>query len=433
VQSSTTEVDVDDISMKPPKSSAALRDAIVKAKREAAKKKAFEGQRKQNTQSSVGSATRGVRSTDMQDGLDDTIGIRPRIRTALRCGHLNVAGMGFRSIPEDIKQMYNSCADLGITWSECVDLTKVIAADNDLEKLDDDFFPDVSDQELADAEVSDYNSQFRGLGTLDLHGNLLQELPLGLRRLQNLHVLNLSGNKLEMSAFEVICQIGDSLTELRISDNQLAGALPEGLIQLRNLQVLDVHANKISELRTDLQELVHLKVLNLARNNISLIPTPFWTSPSLVQLIVANNQLSKILIPQEVRSMPTLKLLDASHNALEELSTGEAALSNIQTLNINGNRLKKLADVSGWTDLLTLSAAENLLTEIPEGFTKLPGLRNADFSLNNIKKLDDQIAFMENLVSLNLAGNPLVQRKYLVMSAEDLKTDLRKRVEAFDS
>jgi len=88
--------------------------------------------------------------------------------------------------------MYNFDAinGYGGSWAETVDLTRFVAADNELEYLGDDIFPDIDPLELLDHDDSK-GSQFGGLETLDLHGNLLKALPLGLRRLNLLTTLNL--------------------------------------------------------------------------------------------------------------------------------------------------------------------------------------------------------------------------------------------------
>ncbi len=350
------------------------------------------------------------------------------MQAALLSGHLNVAAMELQSIPSEIKQMYNASEDTNVAWSECVDLTKFIAADNKLERLEDDFFPDATNSELEDTEGADYNGQLRGLETLDMHNNLLREVPIGLRRLQKLHSLNLSGNKLGEHALGIICQIGDSLTELRMSENELSGRLSDHIQDLPRLQVLDLHGNKISELPEGFRNLIHLRVLNLAQNKISSIQSQLLASLALSELIVSGNLLSGVLFPPQTPSITkSLKRLDVSYNALEAIATTDIALPSIQSVNLSGNRFKSLPDISSWTELLTFAVAENLVSEIPPGLVMLRKLRTIDLSNNNISKLDDGIAYMEDLTTINLAGNPLRERKYITMSTDDLKADLRKR------
>lgn len=118
--------------------------------------------------------------------------LQTRLGTARTSGRLNIAAMGLKDIPTEVLDMYNleSIGQSGSAWAESVDLTRFVAADNELEMLSDSVFPDVDPQELAEDEDSQGNI-FAGLETLDLHGNILVNLPMGLRRLAFLTSLNL--------------------------------------------------------------------------------------------------------------------------------------------------------------------------------------------------------------------------------------------------
>lgn len=408
--------------------SAALRNAIAKAKRDAAERIAPANPIHRRKASSPGPGLRIQLREDILDMGEESGLLKKRVKAALLSGHLNVAAMDLTSIPSEVVRMYAISKDVGVDWSECVDITRFIAADNKLERLDNDIFPDASDAELEDAKDAGCIGPLRGLGMLDVHNNLLKELPLGLRRLQHLRSLNLSGNKLGADAFGVVGQIGDRLTELRMAENELSGTLPDQIKNLPSLQVLDLHKNQISELPAGLQELVHLRILNLASNRLTSISSELLASSTLIELIVSGNQLSGVLFPLGVPSnLKSLKLLDVSHNALDTFTTAEIALPSVQTMNLSGNRFETLPDISSLEELLTFAVAENLLSEIVPGLVMLRKLRNADLSNNNITKIDEGIGSMEDLVSINLSGNPLRERKFLTMSTDDLKNNLQKR------
>ena len=178
------------------KSSLALRDQIAKAK--AAKRAAVA------KSMSPGGPDAPVIPADTFDfGLsDDPFNqhikengskglLRKRLNAARTDGRLNIAAMGFKEIPEDVFKMYD-LEFLGTkdgSWAESVDLTRFVAADNELELIGDDVFPDIDPRESTDEESK--GNQFGGLETLDLHGNVLTTIPLGLRRLELLTSLNL--------------------------------------------------------------------------------------------------------------------------------------------------------------------------------------------------------------------------------------------------
>jgi hypothetical protein len=181
----------------PRKSSLALRDQIAKAK--AAKRAAATKSMAQN-----GSETPVIPADTFDFGLsDDPFNqqikqngskglLRKRVDAARTDGRLNIAAMGLKEIPEEVLNMYNLeyIGAQGGSWAESVDLTRFVAADNDLELIGDDVFPDIDPRESVDDEDFRGN-QFGGLETLDLHGNVLTTLPLGLRRLELLTTLNL--------------------------------------------------------------------------------------------------------------------------------------------------------------------------------------------------------------------------------------------------
>lgn len=98
--------------------------------------------------------------------------------------------MGLKEIPDDVLTMYNyDSTNATVAWGEVVDLTSIIAADNELETLPDAMFPDVDAEDMIDSDEA--GPQFGGVQSMDLHGNLLRGLPMGLKRLVQLSKLNL--------------------------------------------------------------------------------------------------------------------------------------------------------------------------------------------------------------------------------------------------
>lgn len=90
--------------------------------------------------------------------------LKKRIDAARTDGRLNIAAMGFKQIPEEVMDMYNleNISSQGGAWAESVDLTRFIAAGNELELLSDDIFPDVDPRDMADDEDAKGN-QFGGM------------------------------------------------------------------------------------------------------------------------------------------------------------------------------------------------------------------------------------------------------------------------------
>lgn len=86
--------------------------------------------------------------------------------------------------------------------------------------------------------------EMKSLRNLDAHFNVLHGVPLGIGKLTNLEVLNLSNNFSDL--MELPETIGDliNLRELDLSNNQLR-VLPETIYQLQNLRVLNLDQNPL--------------------------------------------------------------------------------------------------------------------------------------------------------------------------------------------
>jgi len=404
---------------KVPSSSATLRETIAKAKAARQKVNKIQGT------GPVGNRQQAEASPDFD--FDDTASIlRKRVASARTDGRLNIAALGLNKMPSEVTNMYNANPGDG-SWYESVDLVRLIAADNEFEHLDDGSFPD-EDPESDEAEDEYQGNMFGGLETLDLHGNHLKALPMGLRRLERLTTLNVSKNKLNNESISKIARIR-SLRELRLADNALNGTLDAELCDLKSLEVLDLHNNMISNLPSNLHELSNLRTINIAGNRLSLLPFDCFSALPLVELDVARNRLSGTLFPPGMQGFPGLKTLDVANNALTAFTQNAVVcLPSLQALNVTENRLTALPDISSWTELITLTAGGNQISSFPEGLTALTRVKTLDFSRNDIRKLDEQIGLMESLAVLRIANNPLRERRFLNMDTDEIKHELKLRL-----
>ncbi|KAJ9142334.1 Leucine-rich repeat-containing protein 40 [Pleurostoma richardsiae] len=424
------------------KSSAALREQIAKAK---AAKRAASRQVSAAQAADIQEAPVVPTDTGFDFGLsDDPFNLRrddgsmskviqARAASARTTGRLNIAAMGLREIPKDVLSMYDleSIGKHDGTWAESVDLTRFVAADNELEMIEESVFPDAEPEELANNE-DEKGSIFGGLETLDLHGNVLISLPTGLRRLSLLTSLNLSQNRLANNCLETISQI-TSLRDLKLGGNLLYGDLDPWFISLENLEILDLHGNNLTGLPQGLENSSKLRILNISENNFESIPFYILARLPITELLARKNKLSGVLIDNSTEELPHLQILDISSNQITQLispTEGRSiALPAVTQLCLSMNRLQSLPDVSFFTNLITLTADENSINAIPEGFTKLTGLRSVDFSSNDIRVIPAEIARMDNLAMLRLSGNPLRDKKFVSMATDDLKNALAARLE----
>lgn len=414
-------------------SSAALRQQIAAAKAAARKEKAKQESSRDASLLNGNSLDFDVHSDPFNQAPKDGKHIlRNRINAARMDGRLNIAALGIKDIPEEVLTMYDAAAmeESRVSWAEVVDLTKLIAGDNEIEELGDNVFPDRSAEDLAeDDDVA--GNQFGGLDTLDVHGNKLLSVPMGLRRLERLTSLNLAYNKLENNTLEIFSQI-PSLKGLKLGHNAFSGNLSPAICGLRNLETLEIQGNRLLGLPAGLRELTSLRILNVSENQLNGLPMDELEDVPLTELYASSNALKGSLFSQPGRNgHRSLQTLKVANNAMSSLASSQTlTLPQLRELDVTNNKLTALPSVDGWSSLITLIAGDNKITDFPVGFTSLHTLRNVNLTSNEIKILDPEIAKMESLDSLILASNPLRDKKYLTMNAADIKRDLKTRLGA---
>ncbi|KAI5298185.1 hypothetical protein KEM55_003704, partial [Ascosphaera atra] len=412
-------------SSKPTKSSSALRESIAKAK--AAARKAAQAKK---TEDAPELAALGV---DLEDPFNqkpkgaeaEALQLKKKADIGRATGHLNIAGLGLKDIPQEVMTMYDYDPEVGGDWAESVDLIRLVAADNEFETLSDSAFPDIDYRQAMEDPDFEGSCLFGGLEILDLHRNALVSLPQGLRRLERLRSLNLSDNKLPMDVFGLLAQL-ESLIDLKIASNGFKGMLTPSVGNLSRLEALDLKGNALTELPEELSSLSSLRILDVSENQLTQLPFDALSSLPLVELNAKKNKLRGDLLPPSIERLDKLQSLTLTGNALERLTSGhQLSLPSLKHLLIGGNRITALPDMSSWTKLVTLIADDNKLSEFPGGFTELHELKIADFTGNDIRRLPEQIGLMEKLSTFTVTSNPLMEKKYLTMETEQIKLDLR--------
>ncbi|KAK6237392.1 hypothetical protein QUC31_002861 [Theobroma cacao] len=154
------------------------------------------------------------------------------------------------------------------------------------------------------------------LQILDLSNNFFSGwIPGSLSNLTRLTRLGLSRNTL---SGEIPASIGElsSLEELYLDNNNLQGPIPTTFNGLVSLKRLEIQTNNLSGELPELGSLKNLYFLDASNNAISgYLPTTF--PPSLVQISMRNNKIEGT-IPQSLKYLSFLQVLDLSHNELTD-------------------------------------------------------------------------------------------------------------------
>ena len=170
------------------------------------------------------------------------------------------------------------------------------------------------------------------------NNNLAGAIPVELGDLSNLIHLNLSFNQL---GGNITPELGNLLylESINLSSNQLVGSLPPELGNLSSLIVLDFHSNLLTgNIPSEMGNMSNLIDLYLNGNRLSgSIPSSFGNLASLERLYLSDNKLSGT-IPSQLGNLSILQELKIQSNALKGDLPEE--LGNLGTLSAGGSDIK---------------------------------------------------------------------------------------------
>ncbi|KAL6073932.1 hypothetical protein QOT17_004626 [Balamuthia mandrillaris] len=115
-------------------------------------------------------------------------------------------------------------------------------------------------------------------------------------------------------------------------------------------------------------------------------------------------------VPTEAQSKQlTAALMDLnlSHNCFADIPTSLPLYSNLQELNLSGNRLTQLSLLDKLPKLKALSLNGNQLTRLPATIAQCSDLEKLELRNNQLQQLPLEIGFLTKLEDLHLTGNPL--------------------------
>jgi len=226
--------------------------------------------------------------------------------------------------------------------------------------------------------------KLNNLETLIMNENNIKYLPTTMGSLRSLRVLDLSNNVIRHFPPEVADGLGNTLTELDLSYNELQD-VPNELGKLKRLVRLNLANNYLRQLPPNMGSMDGLIWMNLNDNQLVELPDNMWKMeslsvvyanfndivylsehiglcPSLAQLFLTNNKLK--MLPEEIADVERLYMLNVMDNQIMSIPS-LAHADRLEFLNIQGNKplrcLPKLKEGAMWNGQL-----EKYLTDFPD-------------------------------------------------------------------
>ncbi|KAH0780824.1 hypothetical protein KY290_000422 [Solanum tuberosum] len=216
--------------------------------------------------------------------------------------------------------------------------------------------------------VSSLISNLSSITIIDLSDNMLSgKLPNVIGKLGKLGSLFLSGNLFDGDISELFnvrsnfLSVGfgntSSLTDLRLDDNKLTGALPESVGHLSMLEYFFISNNRLEGVVTEshFSKLTHLRYFDASRNNLTLKVSRNWIPPFQATDIVLRGLNIGPSFPMWLRTQKRIMNVDISDGGIHgEVPTWFWNLSSqIRFLNLSHNQFVgevPIISTPSWTD-----------------------------------------------------------------------------------
>lgn len=250
---------------------------------------------------------------------------------------------------------------------------------------------------------------------LDLSYQNLTDLPIAYDQLQELRMLDLSGNiGLDISKVLASIPFPEKLEVLMLDSLDLK-ELPSELKRYTHLKQLSISNNPsldIDKAITSLEDMP-LEFLNLKGNGLTHISQNITRITTLKDLNLSYNKIQDAMSYRYLGELPNLYSLWLDHNELTTLPTTIKELSQIRYFYIDHNQLTVLPkEVSGMLRVWVIHAGHNRFKELPEELMGIPGLFLIHMNNNNISLIPRSYGEKDYaMMALILDHNPLPEEE----------------------
>ena len=211
-----------------------------------------------------------------------------------------------------------------------------------------------------------------------LSSSVLSELKFDLSILRNLHTLQLDG--CSMQQVEGWSHLLDNLELLVIRNS--ARSVSDALLYLYAKKEEQLDGSCVYPYAYKWKALTHL---HLSRNSIRQIDECITLAPALQLLDLSNNEIEEL--PEDfLTRLHELKVLDLSHNRLENVDSLHTKLGNIHTLDLSHNKIKSLVGLRKLYCVVILNLKFNSIDDLSylRHLGKLPCLESIQLDNNPI-------------------------------------------------
>lgn len=189
------------------------------------------------------------------------------------------------------------------------------------------------------AKSKEFWSKLNNLETLIMNENNIKYLPDTMGSMRSLRYLNLANNVIRHFPPRVAEGLGNSLTELDLSNNDLQD-VPNELGKLKRLVQLDLSNNNLQQLSPNMGNMDGLVFMNVENNQLVELPDNMWKMESLV--IVRANFNSITFLSDSIKLCPSLSQLLLSNNKLKMLPETIAETPKLFVLNVMDNQIMSI-------------------------------------------------------------------------------------------
>ena len=325
--------------------------------------------------------------------------VHAKLKQANIKGYIDISNTRLDVIPEEVFRQ-NMPID-GVNWWLNVDLTNIDASNNNL------------NEKAFDDGIHDFRN-IPNVKILSLSSNKFNKIPLSIYFLQNLIFFDMSNNMITQIDENLFGNLS-RLIKLNFSNNKLQ-TFPSSIRNMINLQELYLDKNELRNIPNELTFLKYLKKLNIGWNKIQIIQPNFFNNLiSLEELYCNNNLITNIQYSNNYSafdSIQNLKTLDISFNQLQSFSFFNQN-PNLENLNISNNKLQFVSGMGLCQKLYQIDCSNNNFKQFPLDFLHVNNLHILNMKGNELNNLPPLICLMDNLVELNIEGNPFRQNPNL--------------------